>query len=86
MLLKRLDSVSFRLESVWEVAKRKLGNIPKLVAELRVANYSLHIQINVTLNHVSKQGESETVSTTLWDTIRELLTLVNDSLSNFALC
>lgn len=73
------------MEAFWEVGESKLVNVPEFVAELSVSNDDLDIKIDGLLNHVGKQTESESVCTTLWDTVGEHLALFDDSLGDFLL-
>jgi hypothetical protein len=78
--LKSRHSVFLRLESFGEVAKSKLANVPKLVAEVSVANDSLHIQVNAALDHVVQHRETQGVGSALRDSVREFFSLLDDCL------
>lgn len=82
---ERRDTIGLGLEVRWEVIKSKLDNVPKLVAELSVANDSSHIKIDRALNHIGEESEAKGIGTTLWNTVRELQGLLLDGLCDFAL-
>lgn len=69
-----------RLEIGGEVAHGKLDNVPQLVAELTVSNYTLDVQVDRALDHVREKSKSKGVSSALRNTIREILFLLNNSL------
>lgn len=71
------------LEVGVEVSEGKLINVPKLIAELLVSNDSLDVEVNSLLDHIIHQGEPKSISTALRNTIRELLSFLDDALFNF---
>ena len=72
------------LESLREVLKCELDNVPQLVAEFAIANDTSNVQVDGVLHHVGHEGEAERVGTALRDTLGELCLLVLDSFLDFS--
>lgn len=85
MFFTILNSVCAGSEISWEVSKSEFYDVPKLVTEFSISDNSFNVKIDRALDHVAKKCESECVSSTFRNTLREILLLLNDSFFDFIL-
>lgn len=73
-------------KAFFKLEHRKLGSIPKFIAELSVPFNAQNLEVDISsTGRIGAQSKSQCISTTLWDTLREILLLPLLCLCNLAL-
>jgi hypothetical protein len=79
-------SSGFWNKAFFKLEHCKLGSIPEFVAELSVSFNAQYLEVDISsTRRIRAQSESQRISATLWDTLREILLLPLLRFGNLAL-